>query len=96
MATPLLLANPPPPDTPPGAGITIPPEAFAYRYKYGFGLNCEQELSKTVGVFSRVGWNDGHEVAWAYTDANWSVSLGASIKGANGIGRTTPSASSAS
>jgi high affinity Mn2+ porin len=82
VATPLLLANPPPPDTPAGAGITIPPEAFANRYKYGFGLNWEQELSKDVGLFSRVGWNDGHEVAWAYTDANWSVSLGTSIKGA--------------
>jgi high affinity Mn2+ porin len=33
-------------------------------------------------MFSRVGWNDGHEAAWTYTDANWSVSLGASIKGA--------------
>ena len=82
VATPLLLANPPPPDTPPGVGITIPPAAFAYRYKYGFGLNWEQELSKNVGVFSRVGWNDGQEAAWTYTDANWSVSLGASIKGA--------------
>ena len=82
VATPLLLANPPPPDTPPGAGITIPPAAFANRYKYGFGLNWEQELSKTVGVFSRLGWNDGHEVAWTYTDANWSLSLGASVKGA--------------
>ena len=33
-------------------------------------------------MFSRVGWNDGHEVAWTYTDANWSVSLGTSVKGA--------------
>lgn len=82
VATPILIANPPTPPIPPGAGITIPPEAFAYRYKYGFGINWEQELSKTVGVFSRVGWNDGHEAAWTYTDANWSVSWGASIKGA--------------
>ena len=65
-----------------GSGITIPPAAFAYRYKYGFGLNWEQELAKNVGVFSRVGWNDGHEVAWTYTDANWSASLGVSVKGA--------------
>jgi high affinity Mn2+ porin len=83
VATPILRANPPPPDTPPGAGITIPPAAFDYRYKYGFGLNWEQELSKNVGVFSRFGWNDGHEAAWTYTDANWSVSLGASVKGGN-------------
>ena len=61
---------------------TIPPAAFAYRYKYGFGLNWEQEITKNVGVFSRLGCNDGHEVAWTYTDANWSASLGVAIKGA--------------
>jgi high affinity Mn2+ porin len=82
VATALLLANPPSSSTPQGAGITIPPAAFAYRYKYGFGLNWEQELAKDVGVFSRLGWNDGHEVAWTYTDANWSVSAGVSVKGA--------------
>ena len=50
--------------------------------RYGFGLNWEQEITKNVGMFSRVGWNDGHEAPWTYTDANWSASLGASIKGA--------------
>ena len=55
VATPLLLANPPPPDAPQGVESTIPPAAFGYRYKYGFGLNWEQELSKNVGMFSRVG-----------------------------------------
>ncbi len=83
MATALLRLHPPPPDASQGAGSTIPPGAFDYRYKYGFGMNWEQELSKNVGVFSRVGWNDGHEVAWTYTDANWSVSLGTSVKGTN-------------
>ena len=81
-ATPLLLANPPPPTTPAGAGITIPAAAYSDSYKYGFGLNWEQELTKEVGVFGRVGWNDGQEVAWTYTDANWSASLGTSVKGA--------------
>ena len=81
VATALLQANPPPQDAPQGAGSTIPPAAFAYRYKYGFGLSWEQEVNKNLGLFSRVGWNDGHEVAWTYTDANWSASLGAAIKG---------------
>ncbi len=31
----------------------------AYRYKYGFGLNWEQEIIRNVGVFSRLGWSDG-------------------------------------
>ena len=81
VATPLLLANPPPPNTPPGAEITIPAAAFAIRNHYGVGLNWEQEVTTDVGVFSRLGWNDGHEAPWTYTDANWSASLGASVKG---------------
>jgi high affinity Mn2+ porin len=82
VATALLRKNPPPPNPPQGAGSTIPYAAFAYRYKYGLGVNWEQEINKNVGVFARWGWNDGHEVAWTYTDANWSASLGLSIKGA--------------
>ncbi len=82
VATALLRASPPPPNAPQGASSTVPAAAFAYRYKYGFGLNWEQEITKDVGMFSRLGWNDGHEVAWTYTDANWSASLGVSVKGA--------------
>ena len=70
--------------------------ARAYRYKYGFGLNWEQEMAKNVGLFSRLGWNDGHEEAWTFTDANWSASLGVSVKGQAGAGPTTPSALPAS
>jgi high affinity Mn2+ porin len=53
----------------------------AYRYKYGFGINWEQEVANDVGVFSRLGWNDGREEAWAYTDVNYSGSIGLSVKG---------------
>jgi high affinity Mn2+ porin len=62
----------------PGTDIT---QTRAYRYKYGFGLNWEQEIAPNVGVFSRLGWNDGHEEAWTYTDINYSGSLGVSVKG---------------
>lgn len=62
----------------PGADIT---QTRAYRHRYGFGLNWEQELFKNVGVFSRVGWNDGRNEAWMFTDINHSASLGLSIKG---------------
>ncbi len=82
VATALLRADPPDLNVPAGASITVPAAAFAYRYKYGFGLNWDQEITKEIGVFSRMGWNDGQEVAWVYTDANWSASLGTSIKGA--------------
>jgi high affinity Mn2+ porin len=53
----------------------------AYRYKYGFGLNWEQEVVTNVGVFSRLGWNDGRNEGWTFTDVNYSGSLGVSIKG---------------
>jgi high affinity Mn2+ porin len=81
-ATPLLLASPPPADTPPGAEITIPGRAFSYRSKYGFGLNWEQEIAKNVGVFSRLGWQDGETAAAAFDDVDWTFQLGVSIKAA--------------
>ena len=64
-----------------GPGADISP-ARAYRYKYGFGLNWEQEIAKHIGLFSRLGWNDGHEEAWTFTDANWTSSLGLNVNGA--------------
>jgi high affinity Mn2+ porin len=81
-ATPLLIANPPSPNTPPGALITVPAAAFAFRYKYGFGANCEQEIAKNVGIFGRFGWQDGQVAAATFTDADWTVQLGISFKGA--------------
>jgi high affinity Mn2+ porin len=61
--------------------VTIPPAARAYRYKYGLGLNWEQEVAKNIGVFSRLGWTDGHNETWTFTDVDWLASLGLSVKG---------------
>ena len=52
-----------------------------YRYKYGFGLNFEQEIMKNIGIFSRLGWNDGQTEAWVFADVDRTASLGLSIKG---------------
>jgi high affinity Mn2+ porin len=82
VATALLLASPPLPDTPQGVQITVPAAAYAFHYKYGFGVNWEQEIMNNVGVFGRVGWQDGQTAAAAFTDANWNVQLGLSFKGA--------------
>ena len=76
-----LLAHPPSPDIGQGAGADIPPKVRAFHYKYGFGLNWEQELTKNVGMFSRLGWCDGQEETWTFTDIDYSASLGLSIKG---------------
>jgi high affinity Mn2+ porin len=52
-----------------------------YRYKYGFGLNLEQELTKNIGVFSRLGWSDGNNEAWVFSDVDRTATLGLSVKG---------------
>ena len=53
----------------------------AYRYKYGFGLNLEQEIWTNVGVFSRLGWGDGNTEAWTFTDVDRTATAGISVKG---------------
>ena len=55
----------------------------AYRCKYGFGLNLEQELVKNVGCFTRLGWSDGHSEAWVFSDVDYTATAGLSIKGAS-------------
>jgi len=52
-----------------------------YRYKYGFGLNAEQELAKNIGAFMRLGWSDGQNEAWVFGDVDRTASLGISVKG---------------
>lgn len=52
-----------------------------FRYKYGFGLNVEQEIAKDVGFFARLGWSDGHTQGFVFSDVDYSESAGLSIKG---------------
>jgi hypothetical protein len=47
------------------------------RIKYGFGLNTEQEITKTVRVFGRLGWNEGQNESFAYTEVDQAVEVGA-------------------
>ena len=55
--------------------------ARSYRYKYGFGLNWEQEIVKNISVFSRLGWNDDREEGWMFSDVGYAASLGLSVNG---------------
>ena len=55
--------------------------ARAYRFKYGCGLNWEQELTKDLGVWGRLGWNDGHTESWAFTPIDRTAALGLALKG---------------
>jgi high affinity Mn2+ porin len=46
------------------------------RHKYGFGLNFEQAITSQVGVFGRLGWSDGRNESFAYTEDDRTLELG--------------------
>jgi hypothetical protein len=51
------------------------------RHKYGFGLNLEQDLTSHLSVFGRLGWSDGRNESFAYTEVDRTLELGAYGKG---------------
>ncbi|MBF0486787.1 MAG: carbohydrate porin [Nitrospirae bacterium] len=53
------------------------------RTKYGFGVNFEQPLADDgeTGIFGRIGWNDGHNETFSYTEVDQHLSLGAQLSG---------------
>jgi high affinity Mn2+ porin len=65
--------------------LTGPPpditQTRAYRIKYGFATNLEQELTRDLGLFARLGWNDGHSESWAFTEIDRTAALGLVLKG---------------
>jgi high affinity Mn2+ porin len=52
------------------------------RHKYGFGLNFEQAVTSDFGVFGRLGWSDGRNESWAYTEDDRTIELGGFFDGA--------------
>jgi hypothetical protein len=62
-------------------GTTSTPDIAAAarqgRIKYGFGFNFEHEVSKTARAFGRLGWNEGQNENFAFTEVNQSYELGA-------------------
>lgn len=54
-----------------------------YQYKRGFGLNFEQALSSTVGLFARTSWADGQTETYAFTEIDRSTSGGLLVKGSS-------------
>ena len=49
--------------------------------KYGTGVSFDQEIIGGVGVFSRLGWNDGKTESWAFTTIDRLASGGVSVNG---------------
>ncbi len=52
-----------------------------YRVKANLAMNAEQALSPTLGVFARLGWNDGRAQNWMFTEQDWSASAGVALTG---------------
>jgi hypothetical protein len=61
-------------------GQTSTPDIVATRrqgrHKYGFGLNFEQEITAQVGIFGRLGWDDGSNESFAYTEDDRTLEVG--------------------
>ncbi len=51
------------------------------RVKYGFGLNMEQELTSLWRAFGRLGWNDGRNESFAYTEIDRTAEVGSDFRG---------------
>ncbi len=67
------------------AGVDPVPDITAHRHqgsvKYGFGVNAEQELTDSLRVFGRFGWNEGQHESFAYTEVNQTFLFGGDLKG---------------
>ena len=49
--------------------------------KYGMGISFDQAISENIGVFARLGWNDGKTESFAFTAIDRLASGGVSVKG---------------
>ena len=67
------------------AGTGKPPDVTQTRrigtLKYGFGISADQEIVKDVGVFCRLGWNDGKTESFAFTAIDRLAEGGVSVTG---------------
>jgi hypothetical protein len=67
------------------SGVDSTPHVTAYRrqgrHKYGFGLNLEQVVGEGWRVFARLGWSDGHNESFAYTEVDRHLSFGGDQRG---------------
>lgn len=51
------------------------------RIKYGLGLSVEQEVLADLRVYSRLGWNEGENESFAYTEVDDTIQVGGDLRG---------------
>ncbi len=49
--------------------------------KYGFGFNTEQEVTDSLRLFARFGWNDDKRESFAYTEVGQTILFGGDYSG---------------
>ena len=50
-------------------------------HKFGFGINADQQLNESLGLFARLGWNDGKTETWCFTEVDQTFSTGFLLNG---------------
>jgi len=58
-----------------------PADVRRYRSRLGASLDLEQPITPDLGVFARMGRSEGNVEVYEFTDIDWSVAAGVSIKG---------------
>ncbi|HSR11958.1 MAG TPA: carbohydrate porin, partial [Thermodesulfobacteriota bacterium] len=51
------------------------------RVKYGIASSADQQITRDLGVFLRLGWNNGATESWMFTEIDQSLAFGASLMG---------------
>lgn len=52
-----------------------------YRLQYGFAISADQEITKDLGVFTRISWGQPNDDCFMFGDYSQSIALGAQLKG---------------
>ncbi|HSZ52176.1 MAG TPA: carbohydrate porin [Caulobacteraceae bacterium] len=67
-----------------GLETGLPPSTADVRHyasRAGWAMNLEQELTRDLGAFARVGFSDGHYETFDFTDIDKTVAAGLSLAG---------------
>ena len=67
-------------------------DTHALRNTWGIALNADQEITKNIGAFSRIGWNSGQNSGFEFTDTNWTAPSAPASRAKVGSSQTTSSA----
>jgi len=64
--------------------VTTPDITGSRRFgavKYGFGLNTEQEVTESLRLFARFGWNEDQHESFVYTEVGQTILFGGDYNG---------------